>query len=78
MAIGFVPPQLPDDPNLRLPYQQNRSDRPRRGLVINVFRDGVISDSDGPPLKGIPPVPKGQKMAGQFFPLLFDPRALGG
>ena len=51
----------------------NRSDRPRRGLVINAFRDGVISDSDGPPLKGIPPVPKGQKMDGQFFPLLFDP-----
>ena len=24
----------------------NRSDRPRRGLVINVFRDGVVSDSD--------------------------------
>jgi ectoine hydroxylase-related dioxygenase (phytanoyl-CoA dioxygenase family) len=52
----------------------NRSDRPRRGLVINVIRDGVISDSDTPPLKGVPPVPKGQKMDGQFFPLLFDPR----
>jgi ectoine hydroxylase-related dioxygenase (phytanoyl-CoA dioxygenase family) len=51
----------------------NRSDRPRRGLVINVFRDGVISDSDTPPLKGVPPVAKGRKMEGQFFPLLYDP-----
>ena len=48
----------------------NRSDRPRRGLVINVFRDGVISDSDEPLLKGVPPVPKGEKMDGRFFPLL--------
>jgi ectoine hydroxylase-related dioxygenase (phytanoyl-CoA dioxygenase family) len=50
----------------------NRSDDPRRGLVINVFRDGVVSDSDEPLLKGVPPVPKGQKMDGQFFPLLLD------
>jgi len=50
----------------------NRSDRPRRGLVINAFRDGVVSDSDEPLLKGVPPVPKGQKMGGQFFPLLLD------
>ncbi len=52
----------------------NRSARPRRGLVINVFRDGVLSDSDEPLLTGVPPVPKGQKMEGQFFPLLFDPK----
>jgi ectoine hydroxylase-related dioxygenase (phytanoyl-CoA dioxygenase family) len=48
----------------------NRSDRPRRALVINVFRDGVVSDSDDPLLEGVPPIPKGQKMDGQFFPLL--------
>jgi len=24
-------------------------------------------------LEGVPPVPKGQKMDGQFFPLLYDP-----
>jgi ectoine hydroxylase-related dioxygenase (phytanoyl-CoA dioxygenase family) len=53
---------------------ENRSDGPRRGLVINVFRDGVQSVSDRPPLKGVPPVPAGQKMDGQFFPLLFDPQ----
>jgi len=54
----------------------NRSDLPRRGLVINVFRDGVISDSDEPLLKGVPAVPKGEKMEGQFFPLLFDPQGM--
>ncbi len=54
----------------------NRSDRPRRGLVINVIREGVASDSDEPPLEGVPPVPKGQKMDGQFFPLLFDPKTM--
>src|SRR5947208_9164580 len=51
---------------------ENRSDRPRRGTVINVFRDGVKSASDKPPLEGVPPVPAGQKITGQFFPLLFD------
>ncbi len=56
----------------------NRSDRPRRGLVINVFRDGVVSDSDQSLLEGVPPVPKGQKMDGQFFPLLFDPQTMIG
>ena len=52
---------------------ENRSDRPRRGTVINVFRDGVCSASDNPPLEGVPAIPAGEKMVGQFFPLLFDP-----
>ena len=51
---------------------ENKSDRPRRGTVINVFRDGVLSASNDPPLKGVPPTPAGQKMDGQFFPLLFE------
>lgn len=55
---------------------ENRIDRPRRATVINAFRDGVCSDSDQPLLAGVPPVSKGQKMDGQFFPLLFDPRAV--
>lgn len=54
---------------------QNRTDRPRRATVINVFRNGVRSASDQPPLAGVPPVPHGQLMSGQFFPLLFDPTA---
>ncbi len=52
---------------------ENRTDIPRRAAVLNVFRDGVHSDSDDAPLEGVPPVPKGQPMQGQFFPLLFDP-----
>jgi ectoine hydroxylase-related dioxygenase (phytanoyl-CoA dioxygenase family) len=52
---------------------ENSTDRPRRATVINVFRDGVLSGSDEELLAGVPPIPKGQKMQGQFFPLLFDP-----
>jgi ectoine hydroxylase-related dioxygenase (phytanoyl-CoA dioxygenase family) len=52
---------------------ENSTDRERRATVINVFRDGVRSASDAPPLEGVPAVPKGEKMEGQFFPLLFDP-----
>ncbi len=54
---------------------ENRSDRPRRATLINVFRDGVRSASDEELLGGVPPVPKGQPMGGQFFPLLFDPQS---
>jgi hypothetical protein len=42
---------------------------------VNAFRDGVCSGSDEPLLAGVPPVPKGEPMGGQFFPLLFDPSA---
>ena len=56
---------------------ENRSARARRATVVNVFRDGVRSASDAPPLAGVPPVPKGEPMGGQFFPLLFDGRAVG-
>ena len=52
---------------------ENKSDKARRAFVINVFADGVISDSNEPLLEGVPVVPKGEKMRGQFFPLLYDP-----
>jgi hypothetical protein len=55
---------------------ENRTDRSRRAVVLNAFRDGVASSSDQPPLEGVPPVPSGQKMSGQFFPLLLDPQTL--
>ena len=55
---------------------ENRTAQPRRAAVINVFRDGVMSDSNSPPLEGVPTIPKGERMQGQFFPLLFDPRVL--
>lgn len=51
----------------------NATDRPRRAVVVNVFLDGTRSASDNPLLHGVPPIPKGERMGGQFFPLLFDP-----
>jgi len=53
---------------------ENNTDRPRRAAVINVFRDGVKSDSDEPLLEGVPAIATGKKIQGQFFPLLFEPR----
>jgi ectoine hydroxylase-related dioxygenase (phytanoyl-CoA dioxygenase family) len=49
---------------------ENRSEGPRCGTVINMIRDGVRSDSNEPLLEGIPPIPKGTKIGGRFFPLL--------
>ena len=49
---------------------ENKTERPRRGVVLNVFRDGVRSDSNEPLLEGVPAIPKGEKIEGQFFPLL--------
>ena len=55
----------------------NRTGRQRRATLINAFRDGVVSDTDASLLDGVPAIPKGEKMAGQFFPLLFDAEAAG-
>jgi hypothetical protein len=52
---------------------ENRTDRPRRAAVLNVFRDGVTSDSSEPLLEGVPAIARGKKIQGQFFPLLFNP-----
>jgi hypothetical protein len=49
---------------------ENRSDRPRRGIVLNFMRDGVRSNTNEPLLAGVPVIPMGQKIEGQFFPLL--------
>lgn len=54
---------------------ENRTDRPRRAAVINVFRDGARSDFDEPLLEGVPAIARGEKIQGQFFPVLFDPLA---
>ncbi len=48
----------------------NTSARPRRAVVMNMIRDGVVSDTDEPLLAGVPIIPKGEKLQGQFFPLL--------
>ena len=52
---------------------ENRTAKPRRAAIINVVRDGVHSASDEPLLEGVPVIPAGAKIEGQFFPLLFDP-----
>lgn len=49
---------------------ENKSDRSRRAFVLNVFADGTLSNSSEELLKGVPSIPKGTKMEGQFFPLL--------
>lgn len=54
---------------------ENTTAGPRRAAVINVFRDGVCSQSADELLAGVPRIAPGEKMAGQFFPLLFEPRA---
>jgi hypothetical protein len=41
--------------------------------VINAFLDGVMSDTDEPLLAGVPVIPRGERMGGQFFPLLYEP-----
>ncbi len=51
----------------------NTSAKPRRAFVINVIADGVISDSNEQLLDTVPVVPKGEKLQGQFFPLLYNP-----
>jgi ectoine hydroxylase-related dioxygenase (phytanoyl-CoA dioxygenase family) len=66
---------------------ENSTDSPRRGTVINVILDGVMSNTDGPLLtdstQGLSDstreeiIPKGEKLGGRFFPLLFDPGAPG-
>src|SRR5687767_7085645 len=52
----------------------NETAVPRRAVVINAFRDGVVSASDEPLLEGVPVIASGQKIEGQFFPLLSEPR----
>ena len=51
---------------------ENRSPIARRAFVLNVFADGTISNSEEEMLAGVPPIPKGEKMKGRFFPVLFD------
>jgi len=50
----------------------NDTPLPRRATVINVFLDGVMSNANEPLLEGVPVIARGEKMGGQFFPLLFQ------
>ena len=49
---------------------ENRTDRSRKAVVVNMIGDGVESKSSEPLLKGIPPISPGKPLEGQFFPLL--------
>ena len=51
--------------------RENRSDRPRRAVVLNAVKDGVCSQVDEPLLEGIPSLGKGSPLGGQFFPQLY-------
>lgn len=51
---------------------ENKSERSRRAFVLNVFADGTRSNTDEELLAGVPPIPKGNRIEGRFFPLLFD------
>ena len=52
---------------------ENRTVHPRRAVVLNTVRDGVCSVSDKPLLEGVPVIPPGNPLDGQFFPLLYTP-----
>jgi len=52
----------------------NQSDGPRRATVINFIRDGVVSDTNTELLEQIPIFSPGEKLEGQFFPLLYGGR----
>ncbi len=58
--------------------KDNRTSSPRRATVLNVIRDGVTAAASEPLLAGVPPVPVGEPLGGQFFPLLFDPATATG
>lgn len=51
---------------------ENKSEMSRRAFVLNVFADGTISNTNDELLAGVPCIPKGNKMEGKFFPLLFN------
>jgi hypothetical protein len=53
----------------------NHSDRPRRATVINVFKDGVVSNMDGSKQGDMGRfgwIERGKKCEGHYYPLLFD------
>jgi hypothetical protein len=52
---------------------ENKSDRSRRAFVLNVFADGTFANSDKELMPGTPKIAKGDKIDGQFFPVIFDP-----
>jgi ectoine hydroxylase-related dioxygenase (phytanoyl-CoA dioxygenase family) len=49
----------------------NRSDIPRRAVVLNFMKpDTRCGDGTRPLLRGVPVIPEGQVIEGEFFPLV--------
>jgi ectoine hydroxylase-related dioxygenase (phytanoyl-CoA dioxygenase family) len=49
----------------------NRSDRPRRAVVLNFMKpDTRSADGKAPLLSGVPLVPEGEVIDGDYFPLV--------
>ena len=51
----------------------NTSPHPRRAVALNFCLDGTKSATNEPLLDGVPVIPKGEPLGGQFFPLVYDP-----
>jgi ectoine hydroxylase-related dioxygenase (phytanoyl-CoA dioxygenase family) len=55
----------------------NRSERPRRALVLNYLGpDTRSADGTRPLLRGVPAVPRGAVIEGPWFPIALDLDAL--
>ncbi|MGH7145492.1 MAG: phytanoyl-CoA dioxygenase family protein [Planctomycetota bacterium] len=55
----------------------NKSNRPRRAIVLNYMADGVKSAADdGNLMPGAPNIPAGEVIQGDWFPLVIDRDAL--
>jgi hypothetical protein len=51
----------------------NRSARPRRAIILNYMADGTKSGADdGVMMPGYKPIPKGEVIQGEWFPLVVD------
>ncbi len=50
----------------------NHTDRPRRALVLNYMLPGTRSASDEPLMPGSEPVPTGQVVSGDWFPIVIE------
>lgn len=56
----------------------NRSDRPRRGVVLNFMRPDTRSNNgQKPPMPGAPLYPPGTIIEGELFPIVLDRSAVG-
>lgn len=50
----------------------NTSDRPRRAVVLNYMADGTCALDPEPLLRGVPSIPAGAPVEGDFFPIALD------